>query len=101
MPAPQTVLTLIENFERNLDAYRSGKYNETQVRRDFNMMAGASGHRSHAPRGNAACAAPAARDAERPSIRYHAERGNDEGRSVGMRPVTLCVTSPGSNRHGP
>jgi predicted type IV restriction endonuclease len=34
MPAPQTVLALIENFERNLDAYRSGKYNETQVRRD-------------------------------------------------------------------
>lgn len=35
MPVPQTVLTLIENFERNLDAYRNGKYNETQVRRDF------------------------------------------------------------------
>lgn len=35
MSAPQTVLTLVENFERNLDAYRSGKYNETQVRRDF------------------------------------------------------------------
>ncbi len=35
MPAPQAVLTLIENFERNLDAYRNGKYNETQVRRDF------------------------------------------------------------------
>jgi type I restriction-modification system DNA methylase subunit/predicted type IV restriction endonuclease len=35
MPAPQTVLTLIENFERNLDAYRNGKYNETQVRLDF------------------------------------------------------------------
>ncbi len=35
MPAPQTVLTLIENFERNLDAYRNGQYNETQVRRDF------------------------------------------------------------------
>ncbi|HEU0220057.1 MAG TPA: TaqI-like C-terminal specificity domain-containing protein, partial [Gallionella sp.] len=35
MPAPQAVLTLVENFERNLDAYRSGKYNETQVRRDF------------------------------------------------------------------
>ncbi len=35
MPAPQTVLTLIDNFERNLDAYRSGQYNETQVRRDF------------------------------------------------------------------
>ena len=35
MPVPQTVLTLIENFERNLDAYRTGQYNETQVRRDF------------------------------------------------------------------
>ena len=35
MPAPQAVLTLIENFERNLDAYRNGQYNETQVRRDF------------------------------------------------------------------
>ncbi len=35
MPAPQAVLTLVENFERNLDAYRDGKYNETQVRRDF------------------------------------------------------------------
>ncbi|MCR4303120.1 MAG: N-6 DNA methylase [Gallionella sp.] len=35
MPTPQAVLTLVENFERNLDAYRSGKYNETQVRRDF------------------------------------------------------------------
>ena len=35
MPTPQSVLTLIENFERNLDAYRNSKYNETQVRRDF------------------------------------------------------------------
>ena len=35
MPAPQTVFTLIENFERNLDAYRNGQYNETQARRDF------------------------------------------------------------------
>jgi predicted type IV restriction endonuclease len=35
MTVPQTVLTLVENFERNLDAYRNGKYNETQVRRDF------------------------------------------------------------------
>lgn len=33
MPAPKEVVKLIENFERNLDAYRSGKYNETQVRR--------------------------------------------------------------------
>lgn len=35
MTAPQIVLTLIENFERNLDTYRNGKYNETQVRLDF------------------------------------------------------------------
>jgi type I restriction-modification system DNA methylase subunit len=35
MPAPQIVLTLVENFERNLDAYRNGQYKETQVRRDF------------------------------------------------------------------
>jgi hypothetical protein len=35
MPAPQTVLTLVENFESNLDAYRSGKYNETQTRIQF------------------------------------------------------------------
>ncbi|MBI5436009.1 MAG: N-6 DNA methylase [Nitrosomonadales bacterium] len=35
MPAPPAVLNLVENFGRNLDAYRSGKYNETQVRRDF------------------------------------------------------------------
>ena len=25
MPVPQEVIKLIENFERNLDAYRSGK----------------------------------------------------------------------------
>ncbi|WP_454867288.1 Eco57I restriction-modification methylase domain-containing protein [Pseudomonas farris] len=35
MLAPSTVITLIENFERNLDAYVNGHYNETQVRRDF------------------------------------------------------------------
>ncbi len=35
MPAPQIVLTLIDTFERNLDAYRNGHYNETQVRREF------------------------------------------------------------------
>ena len=35
MPTPQAVLTLVENFERNLDTYRNGQYNETQVRRDF------------------------------------------------------------------
>ena len=35
MPAPQIVRDLIERFERNLDAYKSGAYNETQVRREF------------------------------------------------------------------
>ncbi len=35
MPAPQIILDLIERFERNLDAYKSGAYNETQVRREF------------------------------------------------------------------
>ncbi len=35
MPAPQPILDLIERFERNLSAYRSGQYNETQVRREF------------------------------------------------------------------
>lgn len=35
MPTPHVVLTLVENFGRNLDAYRNGHYNETQVRRDF------------------------------------------------------------------
>ncbi|MFA6901616.1 MAG: N-6 DNA methylase [Gallionellaceae bacterium] len=35
MPVPLEVIKLIENFEGNLDAYRGGKYNETQVRRDF------------------------------------------------------------------
>ncbi|MFA6014921.1 MAG: N-6 DNA methylase [Gallionellaceae bacterium] len=35
MTAPAEVIVLIENFERNLEAYRGGKYNETQVRRDF------------------------------------------------------------------
>ena len=34
MPAPQEVIKLIENFEGNLEAYRGGKYNETQVRRE-------------------------------------------------------------------
>ena len=32
---PQTVLDLVERFERNLDAYRSGQYNEAQVRIEF------------------------------------------------------------------
>ncbi len=33
--APDGLYQLVENFERNRDAYRSGRYNETQVRVDF------------------------------------------------------------------
>jgi predicted type IV restriction endonuclease len=33
--APDKVLRLIDTFDNNLSAYRSGKYNETQVRREF------------------------------------------------------------------
>jgi type I restriction-modification system DNA methylase subunit len=32
---PPEVLTLVERFEQNLDSYRSGKYNETQLRQEF------------------------------------------------------------------
>jgi len=35
MPAPQIILELIERFDRNLDAYKSGAYNETQTRHEF------------------------------------------------------------------
>ncbi len=35
MPAPHIILDLIERFDRNIDAYKSGAYNETQVRREF------------------------------------------------------------------
>jgi predicted type IV restriction endonuclease len=35
MPAPAKLIDLIDRFERNLDAYRAGQYNETQVRREF------------------------------------------------------------------
>jgi hypothetical protein len=35
MPVPQTVSDLVERFERNYEAYKSGSYNETQVRREF------------------------------------------------------------------
>lgn len=35
MPVPKPILSLVERFELHLDAYRSGKYNETQLRRDF------------------------------------------------------------------
>ena len=35
MLTPKGVLKLIEQFERNRDAYRSHEYNETQARREF------------------------------------------------------------------
>ena len=33
--APAAFLDLVERFDRHVDAYRSGRYNETQVRREF------------------------------------------------------------------
>ena len=35
MPVPEEVVELIERFERNREAYLSGQYNETQLRREF------------------------------------------------------------------
>lgn len=35
MPAPPIILDLIERFERNIDSYKTGSYNEAQVRREF------------------------------------------------------------------
>ncbi len=35
MSVPQTIRELVERFERQLDAYRSPQYNETQLRREF------------------------------------------------------------------
>ena len=35
MTAPGNVVELVERFDRNLDAYRSGAYKETQLRREF------------------------------------------------------------------
>ena len=35
MSAPQIILDLIDRFERNKEAYKSGSYNETQVRREL------------------------------------------------------------------
>ncbi|MEE8483480.1 MAG: type I restriction enzyme HsdR N-terminal domain-containing protein, partial [Nitrospinota bacterium] len=32
---PKKILELIEKFETHIDAYRSGKYNETMVRKEF------------------------------------------------------------------
>ena len=35
MKAPDQVLRLIDTFDRNLDAYRAGSYNEAQLRQEF------------------------------------------------------------------
>jgi len=35
MGAPAKMLQLVEQFERNLPAYKQGRYNETQVRVEF------------------------------------------------------------------
>lgn len=35
MPAPKQVLNLINTFARNIDAYKTGRYNETQLRREY------------------------------------------------------------------
>ncbi len=35
MPAPQSILDLVETFERNKDSYLGDRYNETQLRREF------------------------------------------------------------------
>ena len=35
MNAPTKILELVERFDQNLEAYRQGKYNETQVRLEF------------------------------------------------------------------
>lgn len=35
MPAPQKIIDLVKRFEENRDAYTSGVYNETQLRREF------------------------------------------------------------------
>jgi len=35
MPAPQDLLRLIDRFDQHLDDYRRGRFNETQLRRDY------------------------------------------------------------------
>lgn len=35
MAAPKEIIELVERFERNLEAYKAGQYNETQARREF------------------------------------------------------------------
>lgn len=35
MPAPPIIFGLVARFSANLDSYKRGQYNETQVRREF------------------------------------------------------------------
>ena len=35
MTAPENVRQLVKRFDEHRDAYRSGKYNETQLRNEF------------------------------------------------------------------
>ncbi len=35
MSAPNQVIDLVQRFARNADAYKAGRYNETQLRREF------------------------------------------------------------------
>ena len=35
MKAPQEIIDLVARFDQNIDAYQSGKYNETHLRREF------------------------------------------------------------------
>ncbi len=35
MPAPKTILDLVDRFQRNRDDYHGAQYNETQVRLEF------------------------------------------------------------------
>ena len=35
MKAPQEIIDLVARFDQNLEAYQSGRYNETQIRREF------------------------------------------------------------------
>jgi len=34
-PAPDAVRSLVDRFDQNRDAYRSGSYNEAQLRHEF------------------------------------------------------------------
>lgn len=35
MAAPHSIIDLVERFDRKIESYKSGAYNETQVRREF------------------------------------------------------------------